>query len=164
MYAYCVPNMFLVASIMRKAQELSIWLIYNDISGKQDRCQSRIFVIGNNIDGNLGLDHITPIHKLTEIKSGIDITTIYSSDGYTIYSDDDYKNIWSVGRNDNGQCGRHGYNSKLPQKITFSEENHINIKKICVSPVGGSTFFITIDNKVYGIQKDGKEKINLNQY
>ena len=101
--------------------------------------KSRVFVIGYNQYGKFGSGHNTLLSKLTEIKSGI--TNIYSSDEFTIYSDDDYKNVWSVGRNDYGQCGRKG-NSELFQKITFFEQNQINIKKICISAVGGCTFFI----------------------
>ena len=121
---------------------------------------SRVFVIGDNSYGEMGLGHSTSIaiHKLTETNSGI--SNIHLSRRYTIYSDDDYKNIWSVGRNDYGQCGREG-DGKLLQKIKFFEENQITIKKICVSPVGNSTFFITKDNKVYVCGSNKADKLGL---
>ena len=126
------------------------------------RNKSRVFVIGSNLFCTFGLGHSTPIRKLTEIKDIDRICNIYSSYSYTIYSDDDYKNIWSVGRNTHGQCGRKG-NSELFEKITFFEENQINIKKICVSSVGCSTFFITKDNKVYCCGSNKHHKLGLQQ-
>ena len=32
------------------------------------------------------------------------ITKLYCSDTFTIYSDDDYKNIYAAGYNEHGQC------------------------------------------------------------
>ena len=80
--------------------------------------------------------------------------------GIYYYSDDDYKNIWSVGTNAYEQCGREG-DSKILQAITFFEENQINIKKVCVSHVGSSTFFITKDNRVYGCGSDQADQLGL---
>ena len=124
--------------------------------------KSRVFVIGHNSFGELGLGHRNPITKLTEIKSGI--TNIHSSNRYTIYSDDDYKNIWSAGSNHHGQCGKKGDSKFLDlEKIIFFEKNQINIKKICVSSVGCSTFFITKDNKLYGCGFNANDELGLEE-
>ena len=72
----------------------------------------------------------------------------------------DHKNVWNVGGNTFGQCGREGEEDrKLPQKITFFEKNQINIRKICVSPVGCSTFFITNDDEVCGCGLNNNDQL-----
>ena len=112
--------------------------------------QPKLYFIGFNGCGEMGLGHKNKVHKLTKCK--YEITKIYPSNQYTIFSDDNYENIWGAGYNHRGQCGVGGDivpNGKLI-KLDYFQQNKIKIKKICVSSVGNSTFFITQNNKLYG--------------
>ena len=126
--------------------------------------QRKLHFIGFNGCGEMGLGHKNKVHELTKCK--YPITKIYPSNQYTIFSDDNFENIWCAGYNHRGQCGvGEGVDpdGKL-LKLDYFQRNKIKIKKICVSSVGNSTFFITEDNELYGCGNQlGFEKLH-NQY
>ena len=113
--------------------------------------------------GEFGLGHENEVTKLKEYK--YQITKVHPSDQYTIYADDNYKNIWTAGSNYCGECGI-GYTHKRKistlRSIEYFKINKIQISKICVSIAGSVTFFITNDNKLYGCGSNGNSKLGLN--
>ena len=123
----------------------------------------RIFCIGYNSHGEFGFGHAKTFRELTEINHPI--TRVYSSNMYSINSDEEHTNIWSAGDNRVGSCGNtlHGDESMIYGKISYFEHRNIDIKKICVSPVGYTTFFIIKDNKAYGCGNNCNDQLGLEE-
>ena len=124
----------------------------------------RLFVIGYNSHGEFGLNHTGTVRELKQKYTPYSISNIHSSAMYTIYSDHDYKNIWSAGCNESGQCAvgpEAGKTLKTLHKLTFFSKNNIPLKTICVSNSGGTTFFITKNNKLYGCGSNDEDQLGL---
>ena len=81
----------------------------------------------------------------------INLTIVFSGKSYTIYSDNNYQNIWSSGNNLRGSCVISHYHKKVEQliPITFFKNNTIKIQQIFINPTGYGSFFTTLDNKLY---------------
>ena len=56
--------------------------------------KSRLFVIGYNRYDEFGLNRTSAVRQLTQTFESYTISKIHSSVMYTVYSDDDYKNIY----------------------------------------------------------------------
>ena len=126
-------------------------------SGK--RCA---YFIGFNGCGQMGFGHNDSVTHLT--KSKYEITKIFGSNQYTFFADDKYKHIWCAGYNHRGQLGLGADEDPLNESVitegfdpenqmieyNYFKENDIKISKICVSPAGSTTFFMTEDDQIYG--------------
>ena len=82
-------------------------------------------------------------------------TKAFCANAYSIFADNDYKNISSIGYNDSGQCCVGHEKSPISKltPITFFNDNNIIIKKICANNGGDAVFFITNEHKLYGAGK-----------
>ena len=70
----------------------------------------------------------------------------FSGHSYSIYTDDNYGNLWSIGRNWSGCCGVG--KAQLKQlinltPITYFNKHGIILKKVFVNPSGYGSFFIS---------------------
>ena len=122
----------------------------------------KVFFIGYNSFGEFGFGHDQPLRNFKQCE--YPITRIYAGNTYSIYSDDNYENIWSAGYNAYGQCGigEQGKSTLFEfNEITYFKDNNIKIKKICVSPIGGSSFFITTNGNVYGCGDNDTNQLGL---
>ena len=126
---------------------------------------TEVFVIGDNMFGEAGLDHTDKIKQLTQIKTNTLITKIYPSSRYTIYTDDEFNNILVAGWNKFGQLGinTNGESITTLTPLTFFKDKQIKIKKIFVSitGIGFTTFFLTTDGKIYGCGKNMSDNLGL---
>ena len=110
----------------------------------------------------MGLGHASSVIELTEIK--YPFTKIYPSNKYTICSDNNNENIWCTGYNSTGECGigESIYSTNIYVKLEYFKKNNIKIKKISLSSVAYSTFFITKDNnKLYACGQNDNYQLGL---
>eukprot|EP01084_Bolivina_argentea_P116155 206433_1 len=122
-----------------------------------------VAVIGNNDYGEFGLGHCNSIKKLT-INECLNITNIISGFQYSIYCDITNNKYWSAGINDSGSCGC--ANSMMSKILTLTEikyfqEHQINIKKVCASPTGYTTFWIDDGNNLYGCGRNTNNELGV---
>ena len=113
----------------------------------QNATKSAMFFMGSHY----GFNSFDPLKEFTAspIPS---ISNVIPSACYSIYTDDNYTNLWVTGRNYHGECCIDTKDSKRITTftpITYFKDNHISIKKICLSIVGNTTFFIDDDNRLY---------------
>ena len=120
---------------------------------------SQTFVIGQNGHGELILNQFGPVHKLTPV-AGKKISKAFSGNQYSIYTDDNYDNLWSAGYNHRGSCGVGNPQATLKKltPITYFNEHGIKIKQISVNTSGYGSFFISKDNILYacGLNNGGQ--------
>lgn len=105
----------LITTAFSFAQEFSLGSNHTLI-----QCDSRVYVIGNNIEGQLGLGNNNSITifreisnplftNVSEVKAGAEASLIRLDNG----------EVWSFGRNVYGQLGINNYtNSNLPIKVS----------------------------------------------
>ena len=123
---------------------------------------SRTFFIGYNFHHDLGLisekvNILTPCPEKNVLKA-------FSGEGYSIYTDDNYENIWSAGNNSKGSCGvgkQQVYKLINLTPITYFNKHGIKIKKISVNPSSYGSFFISKDNKLYACGKNGVGQLGI---
>ena len=100
-----------------------------------------------------GDDSKQPIKELSKYKSN-SFNKIFCANAYTIFADDGFKNIYSVGYNSFGQCSlatdKYEFSINKITPITFFKDNNITIKNICTNHGGDAVFYITTDDKLYG--------------
>ena len=120
-----------------------------------------VLFIGQNSNGESGLGHLKSLKQFTELPSWIQ--NIYSGNAYTIYTGNNNKILCAAGTNHHGACGVNNLKSNVIKQtqITYFEENDINITKICVTPTGSTTFWITDDYKIYGNGLNDKYQLGL---
>eukprot|EP01084_Bolivina_argentea_P093660 168411_1 len=115
-----------------------------------------LYVIGNNRNGECGVNHRHNITNLTcwnNIKGNNSIIT-HINNGYnhTIFIDENNK-IMVTGRNANGQCGiahRNEFFLKC-QPINYFNINNLKLHKICTSVAhNDNTYWITKEHLLYG--------------
>eukprot|EP01084_Bolivina_argentea_P224059 378962_1 len=129
---------------------------------------SLIYVIGENIQGELGLNHTNHVNKLTcfnEYNSDLSITNIKCADTYTYYinENNDNTNHYACGYNEKGCCGVYHYkNINKCSLITWFKTHQIKIKQLCVSVAGRTTFWITNKNTIYGHGNNTEYQLGLN--
>ena len=125
-----------------------------------------VLFIGNNGGGQFGVgstenDSIGKFIKCTNPS----ISKVFTSTNYTIYSDDNYQNIWSAGNTSNQCCSQNKLKNQKVIKtylpITYFQDNQIKIKKICVSLGGKCTYFISDDDKLYGCGRNEHYEMGL---
>ena len=127
-----------------------------------NRNSDRIAVfVGKNGNGESGLGHTKPLKHLTILPFWIE--RIHSGNGYTIYSALNHQIIYSAGSNHHGACGVGDFQSNVTKhrSIKYFKENNLAIDKICVSPVGTSTFWITTNGKVYGNGSNNNHQLGV---
>ena len=107
-----------------------------------------VYAIGENKKGELGVGHDEEVKTLTKVKK-TGIHYIESGYQYTICSNKYGDKIWSVGNDSWGQLGLDKNNHNGLNPITRFKENKINIKKICINPMGSTSFFITTEGDVW---------------
>eukprot|EP01084_Bolivina_argentea_P147982 258834_1 len=127
-----------------------------------------MYVVGSNVNYNLGLNHAKDITKLIHWKNqyhpNIEVIKAYCGLGYTIFTDIK-GNLWAVGLNDKGQCGigdKNAHYVEQTKQINFFIKNNIKINKICISVPSSSTFWISNKNTVYANGCNGFNKLGLN--
>ena len=125
--------------------------------------QIAVFFIGQNEASEFGLSHTNLLTKFQECPNN-SITKVFASNDFNIFSDNDYKQIWSAGFNRYGQCGvgKEVENILTYTRITYFKQNKINIQKICVSICGDSTYFISDKGKLYGCGKHYDQCLGIN--
>ena len=111
-----------------------------------------VYFVGYNT-GWFGLGHDTPQHKPIKCTNKL-ITKVYPSNCFSIYSDDNHKKLFAAGFKDYEWATNSANNCTLFQRITYFEENQINVKKTCVSMAEGCIFFITDQGQLYGYWDD----------
>ena len=124
---------------------------------------NRLFVIGRNDFGQLGLGHTDNITKLTELKDSKieNISSVHSGHNFTIYSKDN--NVYVSGHNRSGSCGVGQINDKFTEctEIEFFKQSNISIKSICSNIGSFSTFWIDKENNIYGNGYNGEKQLGL---
>ena len=121
-----------------------------------------VFYVGYNGYGELGVNHTQNVQELTQIPNKL-VNKVISSNAYSIWSDDEYKNIFATGYNIEGQCaiGSFSRNVKTFQPIKYFQENNIKINKIFINLAGKCTFFITDQGQLYGCGSNAKQQLGL---
>ncbi|CAG2106011.1 unnamed protein product [Medioppia subpectinata] len=104
-------------------QEIKIFHIFDDTSGKNIlfvTTGDRVYGLGTNTDGVLGLGHNRPIHTPKEILglSSHKIHHFYNGCDYVLAVNSDRNRVFSWGRNDCGQLGRDMPDHHEPGEIT----------------------------------------------
>ena len=98
--------------------------------------------------GESGLGHANKLKQFTLVPNE-SITRLYPSSIHSLYNDDTLQNIWSAGANLQRQ--RCISNETFSIHLTPIDYFKIHdLKKICASPPGNTTFFITENNIAYG--------------
>ena len=98
---------------------------------------SQLFVIGDNVYHNLGLNQFDEVCGLTiNTMPRKNIFKAFLGYSYTIYTDDSYDDLYSAGYNDFGSCGVEEEQTKLKPltPITYFDKHGIKIKQISVNP------------------------------
>ena len=123
-----------------------------------------VFFIGQNENGQFGMGHCQNLKELTKCNHKC-IKKVFASNGYSIFTDNDYENIWSAGWNEFGQCGVGNFDRKIKQysQIRFFRKNRIKIKKISVNVCARFTFFISDKNKLFGCGWNEEGAMGLNE-
>ena len=112
---------------------------------------TKVYVIGKNTNGNLGLSHndnATALQNIDALEHG-NITKIYSAKEYTIYMNHDHNMYvsglfdWSIGGNKS-----RAFKNK-PRLIKYFKDHNIKIKSVCCNVAYNGSFWISDDNKVY---------------
>ena len=116
-----------------------------------------VYFIGYNSSGEFGLNHAQDWPKLTRSPHK-NISKVFSSQNYTIYSNHNFKQIFAAGSNSLGECG-----IGIPDEqiitltpITYFNANNINITKICTNVSGNCTYFISDKCDLYGCGSNEK--------
>eukprot|EP01084_Bolivina_argentea_P116941 207715_1 len=111
--------------------------------------ESKIFVIGSNTYGELGLGHTNYVTELTLFDKP-HIHHIYPNNAFSIFTDNN-NNYWACGYNKNGECGIGTNKSEINKltKIKYFDKHNIKIKKICISTVYTRVYWISEDQKIY---------------
>ncbi len=108
--------------------------------------------IGYNGYGEFGLDHKETLKKFTSCPNK-EIAKVFSGNVYSIYTDDNYDNLWSAGYNARGSCGIGSNKDRL-----LGLES---IKHIFVINTGYGSFFISEDNKLYGCGRNTGSQLGV---
>ena len=113
--------------------------------------QIAVFFIGSNGFGEFGLGHTDCLPEFKECPEK-SITKVFFSRYCYIFSDNHFRKIWSAGYNGGGQCGVGKKDEIISTytRITYFEQNKINIQKICSTKFGFSTYFISDKGELYG--------------
>ena len=116
-----------------------------------------MYFIGYNLCGEFGLGHNNSSMKLIACSSK-SITKVFPSEKYSIYSNDNYSQIFAAGSNRHGQCGV-GHNQKMNkfQSIKYFNKHNIKIEKICTNVSGRCTFFISDKHQLYACGNNYKD-------
>jgi alpha-tubulin suppressor-like RCC1 family protein len=123
----------------------------------------KVYGVGYNCYGNLGLGHTTQQNTPQEITyfttNNINITQIECGFYHTMFIASDGK-VYSCGYNGNGQLGLgNTTNQSTPQEITYFTNNGINITQ--VTSGGNHIIFIASNGKVYGVGKNSNGNLGL---
>ena len=119
---------------------------------------SQLFVIGSETRNFVfnQFDKVRVLRPFPDIK----ISKAFSGYKYSIYTDDNFDNLWFAGFNVLGCCAVGKQQTALERltPITHFNKHGIKIKNIFVNPSGYGSFFISKDNKVYacGFNKFGQ--------
>ena len=124
-----------------------------------------MFFVGWNMAGEFGLGHMESLKMLQQCPNK-SITKVFSSDNYSIFSDDDYKQLWAAGDNSYGQCciGAIVEDAKMLknyQPITYFQRNEINVQKVCVRISAHNVFFISDKGQLYGCGKNAEGMLGI---
>ena len=122
----------------------------------------QLFVIGYNRDHDLGINEHERVCGLTPCPEK-KVSRAFSGVSYSIYTDENYDNLWSAGFNKKGSCGVPTEQKLLKQltAITYFDKHGIKIKKISVSPSSFGSFFISKDNKVYACGNNVRDALGF---
>eukprot|EP01084_Bolivina_argentea_P207333 353753_1 len=116
-----------------------------------DTSGTKVVFIGNNSSHQFGRNQPRKCNGFCTNKH---ITKVFFGHRFNLYSNDNLDAIWSSGDNKYNQCGvaspESGTSFRFPQ-ITYFNQHQIKIKKICCSMNAYTVYFITSDNKVYGV-------------
>ena len=131
---------------------------------RQYAAHTRLFVVGCNDHGQLGLGHCIDAHKLTPSQN-TSICYVYPGYGYMICSDKDHKNIWATGDNGEGQCCADKKKQVLLEwkAIRYFKKKGINVQRIFVNVSGKCTFFLSDNNQLFGAGSNEDGMLGLNQ-
>ena len=113
-----------------------------------------ILAIGNNCDKGCG-KKTKDLELVIIAQNHKEISRVFSSYVYSIYTNDTMTKLWAAGSNGNGQCGVgkvHSDKYYLTEltEITYFKENNINIQSIFADQYSFNTFFISDQNQLYG--------------
>eukprot|EP01084_Bolivina_argentea_P237134 398631_1 len=132
-----------------------------------DHCMTRLYIVGYNYCGWVGLGHSKDLYEIKQCHNGIKITDVYPGDGFTIFATTNNE-YFSCGDNSYGQCAvatNEQYITKCTQ-INLQFTNIINkqftkINKIFTNISSNSVFWLTKGNEMYANGRNDLYQLGL---